>query len=529
MNNKATSLYRPHQGRWLAGVAAGLSLRFGAPVALVRVAFVLLCFAGGLGALLYLAGWLLIPSEGETDSIVQGWLDTDQARRWVGVVLVGLAVIILGSATGLIRGDLAFAVVLIGIGVMLYRGDLGRGDHRPETPQATNRETSPEGAAAAAAVPPAPAAAPAPPKERSYLGRVCVGIAVIALGVMGLFDEVIVGFRPEFHHYVALAVGVIGVGVVVGAWFGRPAGLVILGVFLLPVLLLSRLVAVGGVDLMSFEFTSVGSVLHRPGSVEEIREEYELEVGGLTIDLRDVDFAERTVSVETQVGIGSVLVRLPEDVAAEVSGQVGMGTLQVGDLDRDGVGVEADVRMEGSAGTLVLDAHVGIGEIEVRAWPVGDRPPLPDRRGGNSRRGIPDEEALEPEEPRGPVSPSSPRTGIPDEEALEQEYRIRDRADLQDEYTLATGSLRLDLGRLVLEDARRVPINVGRGEVWVTVPPDVSLWITTQVDRGRLTMFDDVWEGSNLKSTYSTQITGAPRLTLDIRLGEGSLTVEEER
>ena len=505
MNNKATSLYRPHQGRWLAGVAAGLSLRFGAPVALVRVAFVLLCFAGGLGALLYLAGWLLIPSEGETDSIVQGWLDTDQARRWVGVVLVGLAVIILGSATGLIRGDLAFAVVLIGIGVMLYRGDLGRGDRRPETPQATNRETSSEGAAAAAAVPPAPAAAPAPPKERSYLGRVCVGIAVIALGVMGLFDEVIVGFRPEFHHYVALAVGVIGVGVVVGAWFGRPAGLVILGVFLLPVLLLSRLVAVGGVDLMSFEFTSVGSVLHRPGSVEEIREEYELEVGGLTIDLRDVDFAERTVSVETQVGIGSVLVRLPEDVAAEVSGQVGMGTLQVGDLDRDGVGVEADVRMEGSAGTLVLDAHVGIGEIEVRAWPVGDRSPLPDRRGGNSRR------------------------GIPDEEALEQEYRIRDGADLQDGYTLATGSLRLDLGRLVLEDARRVPINVGRGEVWVTVPPDVSLWITTQVDRGRLTMFDDVWEGSNLKSTYSTQISGAPRLTLDIRLGEGSLTVEEER
>ena len=78
-----------------------------------------------------MAGWLLIPREGETDAIVQGWLGTGQARRWVSVIFVGLAVIILVSETGLISGDLAFAVVLIGIGVMLYRGDLNRGDRRP--------------------------------------------------------------------------------------------------------------------------------------------------------------------------------------------------------------------------------------------------------------------------------------------------------------------------------------------------------------------------------------------------------------
>ena len=477
MSTRTTSLHRPDEGRAIAGVAAGLSLHFEVPVWIIRVAFAVLCFAGGLGALLYVAGWLLIPREGETDAIVQGWLGTGQARRWVGVILVGIAVIILVSETGLIRGDLAFAVVLIGIGVMLYRGDLSRGDRRPTTPQSTDREVSPEGAAEASAVPPVPAAVadPVPRPARSYLGRVCAGVAVMALGVLGLFDTVIPGFHPDFHHYVALVLGVIGLGLVVGAWFGRPGGLVVLGLVLIPILVLSRLE--GGAD-----FTSVGQIHHRLGSVEDIREAYRLGVGGLIIDLRDVYFEGQTVQMETQVGIGEVLVRLPEGVAADVSGQVGLGALQVGDQDRSGIGVEADLGLEGLAGTLVLDANVGIGQVVVQSWPV--HPP----------------EQAPPPEP-----------------------------DLQGEYTLANGSLRLDLGGLVLEEDRSVSVDVGRGEVWVTVPENLGLRITSRVGRGRLTLFDEVWEGSNLNATHSTQIPGAPRLTLDIRLGEGSVTVEEER
>ena len=483
MSNRTTSLHRPDEGRWLAGVAAGLGLRFEVPVGIIRIAFAVLCFAGGLGALLYVAGWLLIPREGETDSIVQGWLATGEARRWVGVILVGLALIILVSETGLIRGDLAVAVVLIGIGVMLYRGDLSRGDRPPTTPQSTDREVSPEGAAEAPAIPPAPAAVadPVPRPARSYLGRVCAGVAVMALGVLGLFDTVIPGFHPDFHHYVALVLGVIGLGLVVGAWFGRPGGLVVLGLVLIPILVLSRLE--GGAD-----FISVGQIHHRLGSVEDIREAYRLGVGGLIIDLRDVYFEGRAVQLETQVGIGEVLVRLPEGVAADVSGQVGLGALQVGDQDRGGIGVEADLSLEGLAGTLVLDANVGIGQVVVQSWPA---PP--------------------------------PAHAPPPEHALPPE------PDLRGAYTLANGSLRLDLGGLVLEEDRSVSVDVGKGEIWVTVPEGLGLRITSRVDRGRLTMFDEVWEGSNLNATHSTQISGAPQLTLDIRLGEGSVTVEEER
>ena len=381
MTNEITSLHRPDDGRWLAGVAAGLGLRLGVPVWIIRIAFVLLCFAGGLGALLYVAGWLLIPREGETDAIVQGWLGTGEARRWVGVILVGLAVIILASETGLVRGDLAFAVVLIGIGVMLYRGDLSRGDRRQDSAsspaqaaassssQAMPSDTESEPPVVTPPVP--PVRTPPPARETSFLSRVSVGFAVLALGVLGLLDSVVPGFHPQFRHYVALLVAVIGVGLVVGAWFGRSGGLIVLGLVLVPVLVLSPLAEM--VDRRSsidFAFASGEVTRHRLASVEEIRGEYRLGMGTLVIDLRDVDFSGRTVEMEVEVGAGEVRVRLPDGVSAEVTGQVGMGELQVGDSKQGGIGVEGYYRLEGSEGTLVLDAQVGIGQIMVHRWPA---------------------------------------------------------------------------------------------------------------------------------------------------------------
>lgn len=371
MDNRTTPLFRPEEDRLLAGVAAGLALRLGVSPWIVRIGFALLCFAGGLGLLLYLACWLLIPGEGETEAIAQGWMDTGQARKWVGVILVGVAVIILAAETRLVRPDLAFAVVLIGIGVLLYRGDLSRGDRRapassgqaPAAPAAPISRAAPGGEEGEPpAGPQDPPAAPAPPpvRETSYLGRVAVGFAALAVGVLGLFDTAIADLRPEFHHYAALVVGVVALGLVIGAWFGRPGGLVLLGLVLLPILLIARFAG-----LADFTFTTSVSELHRPGSIDAVREAYRLDVGELTIDLRSVDFAGRTVEVETEVEIGEIVVRLPADVAAEVRGVVGMGMLRVGDQEYGGIEIERRLSLEGSEGTLVLDADIGVGRISV--------------------------------------------------------------------------------------------------------------------------------------------------------------------
>ncbi|MFI9321451.1 PspC domain-containing protein [Kitasatospora aureofaciens] len=54
-------LYRSPQGRMLGGVANGLAVHLGLPVRWVRLAFVLLFFAQGIGALLYAAFWFVVP------------------------------------------------------------------------------------------------------------------------------------------------------------------------------------------------------------------------------------------------------------------------------------------------------------------------------------------------------------------------------------------------------------------------------------------------------------------------------------
>ncbi|WP_420713814.1 PspC domain-containing protein [Streptomyces sp. NRRL WC-3742] len=54
-------LYRSPRGRMLGGVAHGLALHLGLPVRWVRLAFVLLFLAQGIGALLYAAFWFVVP------------------------------------------------------------------------------------------------------------------------------------------------------------------------------------------------------------------------------------------------------------------------------------------------------------------------------------------------------------------------------------------------------------------------------------------------------------------------------------
>ena len=271
---------------------------------------------------------------------------------------------------------MVFALILLGIGVLLYRGDLSAPDRQsPDTgnvPQAAPADQ----AEAPTAGPPSsrPAGpAPAPPRDRSYLGRVAFGVALMSLGVLGFLDAVVPGFDPSVRHYMALLVAVVGLGLVVGAWFGRAGGLVALGIVLVPVVLVALMS-----DTVKFDFSTSGDGYHRPAGVDEIPDAYRLGIGSLVVDLREADFRGRVVEVEAEVGIGELTVYLPQDVATDVSGRVGMGSIRtwdhLGATSRQGIGLVSDYASEGADGMIILDASVGLGEIEVRTLPRTTRP-----------------------------------------------------------------------------------------------------------------------------------------------------------
>jgi phage shock protein C len=67
-------LLRLRDGRMLAGVCAGLAAYFGVDVNLVRLAFGIFTVFYGLGALIYLLAWAVLPGEGENGSILESFV-----------------------------------------------------------------------------------------------------------------------------------------------------------------------------------------------------------------------------------------------------------------------------------------------------------------------------------------------------------------------------------------------------------------------------------------------------------------------
>ena len=67
-------LRRSGDDRMLAGVAGGLARYLDADATLVRVVIAALVLFTGAGAALYLAAWLLIPADGDDQSVAAAWL-----------------------------------------------------------------------------------------------------------------------------------------------------------------------------------------------------------------------------------------------------------------------------------------------------------------------------------------------------------------------------------------------------------------------------------------------------------------------
>ena len=70
--NETKRLVRARKGRLLAGVCAGIAEYVGIDVTVIRLLFVALgVVTFGVGVLIYLAAWIVIPEEGEDQSIAE--------------------------------------------------------------------------------------------------------------------------------------------------------------------------------------------------------------------------------------------------------------------------------------------------------------------------------------------------------------------------------------------------------------------------------------------------------------------------
>jgi phage shock protein C len=135
---KEPQLVRSESDKMVAGVCGGLAAYLGLDPTLVRLAFVLLLFASGIGFPIYLVLWVIMPrgaTAGESEAVVmqdniKEMKETVSAGAnrlgqpvTVGIILIMLGFYFLFSQLGWMgwMGHLVWPLLIIGVGVWLLR------------------------------------------------------------------------------------------------------------------------------------------------------------------------------------------------------------------------------------------------------------------------------------------------------------------------------------------------------------------------------------------------------------------------
>lgn len=390
-------LRRRRDDRIIAGVASGLAAYLNIDPALARIAFVVLLFANGVGLPLYIAGWLLLPEADSDETAAHELVRSKGPGFWIGMGILLLVALGVADATGFGSGNW-WPLVLIAAGVALWRagqrppdagatarppdgtGASGTAPLSPTTqetavdPSSTSTMTIPPPAGTAPATPPPgrprePVAfepPPVPSRRPNLLARITVALAFITAGVTVVLDRLDV-VDAHIGHVLAAALVVVGVGMVVGAWFGRARPLIVPGLVLVPMVLLTGLFQAADVPWDA----GFGERVVRIEAASDVPTDgYRLAAGQLSIRLDGLPRDAGRIEITAEVGAGQIDVRVPSDAEVRVRGRTGAGDLQLFDRNVSGVGaIEENVVQEGEPGSpvIVLDLRTGVGQIVVQS------------------------------------------------------------------------------------------------------------------------------------------------------------------
>ena len=360
-------LVRSTEGRWLGGVAAGLGRYFDVNPLVYRIAFAALALVGGTGLLLYLAAWLVIPGEDDDESIAVEALRGRRDQPWL---LVGVGLLAFGALFALSEvhfwpgtGNVWLAATLVG-GALVWWHVSQRAD-RPRAvqtaaapPVAADQAVQPDQATTRVQPPPPP---PKPPTRQSLFAPV-LGALLAAAGLFGLLAVLDV-YDVDVAAALAAGVVIVGAAIAFGAMTQRRVGgLVFLGLLLLAAFSLAAITPVS-------VSAGVGEKSERPTTVTALDPSYEHGIGELELDLGDITLPAGTTSVDASVGIGKLVVTVPEDVALVIDAHAGIGSIDLMGARDDGVDADRTITLPGStpdAPVLDLEADIAIGDIQVQ-------------------------------------------------------------------------------------------------------------------------------------------------------------------
>jgi phage shock protein PspC (stress-responsive transcriptional regulator) len=400
---------RPRQDRQVAGVASAIARRYDIDPTLVRIGFVVATFTG-IGAALYIAGWLLLPEEPADPA------NPVRARSPRVILIVGLAVATAASIGSLFDrnvngGGLAGALIVAGLLYLLHRSRSERGlaaaasrnaatpaagapaaggvsgvslvkdpngtaaDDATGLPARTPPAWDPLGAAPFAWDLPEPSAPPAPPApRRPPVTPVTLGLALLAGAVTAIVlllnGAFTLGNVPILF---GVTLAVIGLGLLAGAFLRTGRGLI---PFALVLIVMTWGVLSAPTD--RWREGEVGELSAAPTTVAALAPTYERSAGAISLDLGDLDLTvpegaadPGPVRTTISMGAGDVQVWVPANADVTLDGSVRFGSVSFDDREDAGPGAQLKINQDlGADGVrsgrlLVLDIEAGAGNVEV--------------------------------------------------------------------------------------------------------------------------------------------------------------------
>ncbi|MBE1533605.1 PspC domain-containing protein [Actinomadura algeriensis] len=391
-------LARDERSRVLTGVCGGLGRCTGIDPVVFRVAFGLFTFVQGQGVLLYVAALLLMPAAphatAPAERALRRWFDPAGVLTILGGLLAASTLLVvssgldMGATTAVIFAALAAATAHargVRFKEAVRRVPERIAGHRVPPPAVAEEAPPrhggglPPGAIDLAAFspapppPPAPPASPAPPvrpapvaavrRRRSPLTPVTLLCAAAAGAAM----------VPAARQYpapdswmivMATALGVVGLGLVLGGWF-RTRGLATAGT-VLSLALVTTSVAAQAPDTMKYR-----EVTWRPTADPGTNQEYRVTVGQGTLDLTALPLrAGRRITIDAEVVVGGLAVTVPKDARVVLDARILLGDLRIDGRTSSGPNVRAERVFEPETGnanpaTIVLRLRGKIGDVDV--------------------------------------------------------------------------------------------------------------------------------------------------------------------
>ena len=323
-------LLRTRNNRVIAGVAGGLGKYFRIDPVIVRIGFAISVFFGGLGAIAYIALALFVPTAPGPDGEVEP--APIERSRWLAVG-VGIAAVLVALSWGIwdgpwgdgfFFGPFLFFGALVAGAILIARWAAGGS----------------RGGGALATI------------------LLAVG-AFIVLSMVALAAA----WAAATGHGLAVAIAVVAIGVmlIVAAFNGGARWLIA------PAIALA--IPLGAVSAADISFgDGIGERTYRPLTTEALPEEgYQLGIGRLVVDLRDLDWTDDTVvDLDVDLGIGQAVVAVPSDVCVTTDFDAKAGDLRVAGDHNDGIDAHSAVN-EGATATprLNLTGEVDLGQLRV--------------------------------------------------------------------------------------------------------------------------------------------------------------------